>query len=204
MVFFKFKKHNGIQTQFRLLLWAENFHQEAEIYSVKNISSNAKSIWWYDDTSLLTTCPIQSLLTGLWGLLLVLKPSPCLNVSFGFILLAIFNYCLSPHQPKHLLSVPKETQQTIPWCLCQSILKRSKYLIEQIQLYKMLQLFYDLKTLSQYCAKPILIIFLWGRVAKDGSPGTVVESLKLFFEILELISSLYNWSSILFLPNVFS
>lgn len=78
----------------------------------------------------LTTCPLQSLLTGLWGLLWVLKPSPCLNVSFGFVLLAIFNYCLSHHRPEDLFSVLKQTQETIPQCLCQRILKKSKHLIE--------------------------------------------------------------------------
>lgn len=96
----KFQKHNGEQTQFRLPPWAENFHQEAEIHSGKNINSSINSICCYDVTSPLTMCPIQSLLTGLWGLVWVLKPSPCLNVSFGFILLLdlsypIFNYCPS-------------------------------------------------------------------------------------------------------------
>lgn len=131
----KFKKHNGIQTQFRLLLWAENFHQDAEVHSVKNISSSINSVWWYDDTSPFTMCPIQSLLTGFWGLLWVLKPSPYSNVSSEFILLAIFNYSLSPHQPEHLFRVVKKTQESILWCLCQRILKKSKYLKEQIPLY---------------------------------------------------------------------
>lgn len=61
----KFKKHKGVQKQFRLLLWGENFHQEAEIYSVKNINSSINSVWWYHDTRPLTICPMQSELTGL-------------------------------------------------------------------------------------------------------------------------------------------
>jgi len=67
----------------------------------------------------------------------------------------------------------------------------------------MLQWIYSLKILSQYCAKLTLVIPLWRKAADGSGPRTVVDTLKLNFESLGLISSLYNLSRLLFVPNGF-